>query len=96
MILEITKKDGGEVISTEIRQITLNRDILVMFRPFDSSQMKQIKLSYNETDKLYEDSEYKVDGDLVYSIVAPQRTERVRKPRGYWAVDRCVNGICKT
>lgn len=96
MILEITSKDGGNVISTEIRQISLNRDVLVMHRPFDSSQMQQIKLSYNENDKVYENDSYTVDGETVYNIVAPQRIERVRKPRGYWAVDRCVNGICKT
>ncbi len=96
MILEITKKEGGSSIATEIRQITLNRSILVMFRPFDSSQMQQISLTYNETDKVYENDEYTVDGEIVYGVVAPQQTVRVRKPRGYWAVDRCVNGACKT
>jgi hypothetical protein len=96
MILDITEKESGSTISAEIRQITLNRDILVMHRPFDNSQMQQIKLTYNESAKAYENEGYTVDGETVYNIVAPQKIERVRKPRGYWAVDRCVNGICKT
>lgn len=96
MILDLTLKEDGSVISTEIRQITLNRNILVMFRPFESNKMTQISLAYNEENKSYENETYTVDGETVYNIVAPQRTERVRKPRGYWAVDRCVNGICKT
>ncbi len=96
MILEITKKDGGSVIATEVRQVTLKRNILVMYRPFEASQMTQITMSYNEESKNYENDEFEVSGDLVFNMVAPQRVERVRKPRGYWAVDRCVNGACKT
>lgn len=96
MILEITKKDGGSAVVTEVRQVTLKRNILVMYRPFDASQMQQISLSYNDEDKVYENTEYSVDAERVFNIVAPQKVERVRKPRGYWAVDRCVNGACKT
>jgi hypothetical protein len=95
MILEITKKDGGSVLATEVRQVSLNRNILVMFRPFESSQMQQISLSYNDIDKVYEDTEYMVTAESVFNLVAPERIERVRKPRGYWAVDRCANGACK-
>jgi hypothetical protein len=96
MIVEITKKDDGSVIVAEVRQVTLKRNILVMYRPFDASQMTQISMSYNEESKNYENSDYEVSGETVFNMVAPQRVERVRKPRGYWAVDRCVNGICKT
>jgi hypothetical protein len=95
MILEITKKDGGSVIATEVRQVSLNRNILVMYRPFDAPQMQQITLSYNNVDKIYEDTEYMVAAESVFNLVAPERIERVRKPRGYWAVDRCANGACK-
>jgi hypothetical protein len=77
MILDITEKESGSTISAEIRQITLNRDILVMHRPFDNSQMQQIKLTYNESAKAYENEGYTVDGETVYNIVAPQKIERV-------------------
>jgi len=96
MILEITKKDDGGVVTTEVRQITLKRNVLVMHRPFNAAQMQQLTLSYNEEDKVYENTEYSVGADVVFKIVAPERIKRVKKPRGYWAVDRCANGACET
>lgn len=94
MNLEITKKDGG-IITAEIRQINLKQSVVLLHRPFNASQMQQIKLEYNDVSKIYENVEYSISAETIYEIVAPQKTVRVRKPRGYWAVDKCADGACK-
>jgi hypothetical protein len=94
MNIQITKKDGG-ITTAEVRQINLKQSVVLLHRPFDASSMHQIKLEYNDANQIYEDANFQVSAETIYEIVAPHKTVRVRKPRGYWASDKCADGACK-
>jgi hypothetical protein len=95
MIVVLTKKSGTEYVSAEVRQITNKKSVVLMYRAFDDAHLHNVTLSYNEESKIYEDENFFVDADVIYNIVAPHKTVRVKKPRGYWAVDKCAGGACK-
>jgi hypothetical protein len=93
--LNITNIADGTTITTEVRNVVLNRSVMVIHRAFDTSKMYQITLDYDEESKTYVSQEYTVDAESVFKIVTPERLVRVsRAGKGYWGGSGCSDGTC--
>lgn len=94
--LNITSKKDGSQITTEVRNLVLNRSVMVLHRAFDTAKMYQITLTYDEATQTYEDEDYTVDSESVFQIAAPERLVRVaRTGKGYWGGRNCADGTCE-
>lgn len=81
--VSIQKKNTGDTILAEVREIVLNHSVRVYVKDYNTAEMKSNMLEFVEKTRTYENDVYSVSHDAIYDIAAPSKVVRVRKPRGY-------------
>lgn len=81
--ISVQRKNNGESVLAEIREIVLNHSVRIYVKQFQNAEMQSNILEFDEKTRTYQNDAFSVSHEAVYDIAAPSKIVRVSKPRGY-------------
>jgi len=75
--------DGGESVTTEVREINEKNYVITLHRNFNSGRLETLRLNYDAAEEIYTDGSWFVSKEDVFGVIAPEKVVRVRPHRNY-------------